>query len=343
MSRVANRSIVLSSKANPFRHGHKPFVGASLTPDLFRVPGISLIERMDQLQEMLWTIMNQRLDNLLLANNVIVKFRSDVEDPDAYPFEPGARWPVESMDQVEAVFPEAAATVNLSLPTEQSLKGDLQNTTVGMPFLAGSEQGSVDQKTATGVSIVTSLAQRVLGLRKQHFTWAFKELGQQWVALDQQFIREERLIEIVGEGGDRGYITVSPEEIQGRFDFTVEMAQESLMRQERRAESQALLQIAAQVAPLFAAVGQPLNPRAFMEKVLDDYEIPDKDRYFSSQPQALPQGQPGQAPSPEANGGPGGVTSPLAYGPSSPSSQVSNSPEVFLQRALASQGGAANT
>ena len=54
----------------------------------------------------------------------------------------------------------------------------------------------------------------------------------------------------------------------------IDVTSDSLMRQERRAEAQSLLQIAAQLAAGDGAVsGAPLNLKAFMEKALDAYDV----------------------------------------------------------------------
>jgi hypothetical protein len=96
-----------------------------------------------------------------------------------------------------------------------------------------------------------------------------------------------------------------------------------------------------------AASGQPLNLKAFMDDVLDAYDITDKDRYYTAVP-PNPQmqggggggGMPGMG---MPNGQGGGVTNPaLAAGMSSPSNPNSMSPEVFLQRLGSMRGGPAN-
>jgi len=46
-------------------------------------------------------------------------------------------------------------------------KGDMQNVSGGMPFMSGVATQTLDQKTATGVSIVTTIAQRMVAAQKQ--------------------------------------------------------------------------------------------------------------------------------------------------------------------------------
>ncbi len=81
------------------------------------------------------------------------------------------------------------------------LMGDMQNVTGGMPFMAGADSTQMDQKTATGVSIVTTLAQRRLQSKKQNFTWALGRIVEQQMSLMQQFLRRETLLPRVGPDG----------------------------------------------------------------------------------------------------------------------------------------------
>lgn len=341
---IANRNILLSDKANPFHHGCKPFVTATTMPDLFQIPGVSDVEIVEELQEMLWTVMNQRLDNLMLINNAIVLMRSDIDDPDMFEFAPGERWLVDDPQQVTMWTPNPVPA-EVSLNAEQAIKGDLQNITGGMPFVAGADS-NVDQKTATGVSIVTSLAQKRLAAKKSNFMYAYRRVAEQQIGLLQQFMTEDRIVQIVGKDGAAEWKQIAPEEIQGRFLVDVTPMADSLMRQEDRAEKQALVTTASQLAPIMQAVGQPLNLTAFVEEWLRSYGIDDPQRFFSAQPQAqLPPDSPGgqpQGPPPGSSGG-GGITSPLATAPQiSPSTPGTMAPSTFMQQALAQHGGANN-
>lgn len=341
---VANRSVLLSDRPWPFWHKEYPFVVTSSLPDLFRIPGISQVELLAELQEMLWTLSNQRIDNLSLINNAIILIRSDVDNPDDFEFAPGEKWMVEDPAQVTMWTPNPMSA-EVSLSAEALIKGDIQNITGGMPFASGTESQTVDQKTATGVSIVASLAQRLLAAKKQHYMWAWKRVGEQFISLLQQFMRDPRLIEIIGSDGMRKFEEVSPEQVQGRYDVVIEPMTESLMRQERRAEAQAKLQVAIAAAPIMQAVGQPLNLKAFAEDYLEAFDVLDKERYFATAQPALPGGQPGSnqfAPPGQPGGNSLGVTAPQATDATSPSNQTSLSPEQFLQRNLAMRGGGRN-
>ena len=346
---VGNRTVVLKDRPNPLWMGRLPFVVCAGMPDAFQIPGLSVVEALGQLQEMLWTLQNQRLDVVRMLANLITLVRSDVDDLDSFVWEPGAQWLVEDPGQI-GTLPIDPAAANITLEAEGLLKGDLQNIMGGLPLNSGVNSQNVDQSTATGVSIITTIAQRIIQARKQHYLWAYASLGKQFLLLYQQFLREERVVRIVGKAGAQAYRTITPMEIQGDYDVMIDVTSDSLMRQERRAEAQSLLQIAATVQPVFAQSGAPLNLKAFMEKALDAYDVLDKERYFMpAQAAAAAAGapQPGQQQqtppplTPPSSGG--GVTNPgLAAGALSPSNEASLSSERMMQRMLAMNGGIFN-
>lgn len=343
---IANDSLLLADKPNPFWFDYLdhpyPFVICSPMPGLFRIPGKSEVELMAELQEMIWTLMNQRLDVTQLVANAIFMIADDVEDPESFEFAPGERWlvprPVE--ETIKPWTPDIDVA-QVSMEAERLLRGDVQNATGGAPFLSGGESDGVDQETATGVSIITSLAQRRVAAKQQQFVWAKTRILEQWCALNQQYLEPSRLIPVIGSDGAMAWEEIRSEIIQGRYLFESEVVNESLQRQEKRAEKQAFLQVFLSAVPVFAAIGAPLNPKAAMDEFLEAYDIEDKDKFYSSMPQpAAMAGQPGQA-APEANGA--GVTNPLlAAGPTSPSNEISMSPAAALQRAGAATGGSAN-
>ena len=343
---VANRKVLLSDKPNPFWFEHLdhsfPFVVCSAMPDLFVIPGISEVELMAELQEQLWTLSNQRLDNLSLIANSVFLVADDMEDPDGFEFGPGERWlvPRPVKDSIQPFSPDPQGA-QISLQAEELLRGDIQNVTGGMPFLSGTDSGTIDQKTATGVSIITSLAQKRLATKKQMFTWAKRRIGEQWCALNQQYVRATRIVPTVGEDGVDAFMEIQPDLLQGSYSFETEMVEESFLRQEKRAEAQSKLQVFLQAAPVFAALQVPLNAKAFMDDYLESFDITDKDRYYSAQQQIPPGGQQQQAPQPGQNGQ--GVTAPQSVmAQTSPSNEMSMNPAVMMQRMLAAQGGPNN-
>ena len=344
---VGNRTVLLDDKPNPFWNGRLPFVVCSSMPDAFQIPGISVVEALAQLQEMLWTLQNQRLDVLRMLANLITLIRSDVDDPDAFEWAPNAQWFVEDTGQV-TTLPVDPGAATITLEAEGLLKGDLQNIMGGLPYASGADQQTIDQQTATGVSIITSIAQRIIQARKQHYLWAYAKLGKHFLQLYQQFLRDDRIVKITGQGGESVWSSVSPLDVQGDFDVTIDVTSDSLLRQERRAEANSLLQAMAATAQIAAISGAPINMRPPIENLLDAFDIADKDKYFLPPTPPGGMGPPGAPPpgaqAPAANGAPPnvGITNvPLAAGPQSPSNVQSMSPEASMQRLMAQRGSPA--
>jgi hypothetical protein len=356
---VANGEVLLRNQPNPFWHGRKPFLLCSAIPDLFQIPGVSVVEGLASMQEMLWTLTNMRLDATRIAANVVTMIRADVDNPEQYEWAPEAQWIVPDPNAVHVMdMSPVIAAANATLQAEGLLRGDIQNMMGGLPFTGGSQSQTMPVDTATGMSIITNIAQAILARRKSQYQAMFGRAGQMFLELDQQFLREDRVVEILGEGGARRYLEVGWHDVQGVYDVQLEVQGESLMRQERRAENSALLTMALQGAGMSAQFGVQLNMRRFWERLLDSYGIADKATYFMSppgQPQpgqaALPPGAPSAAPgTPPAassildqmtNGSvpAGGITNEsLAAGPSSPSSPVSMSPSAPMQQSLARVG-----
>lgn len=344
---IANRSVLLAHKTRfPFYHEEVPFVVCSTQPDLFRIPGISQVEKIAHLQTLLWSIQNQSLDNLRLVNNAIFWFRPDVEDPEAYEFYPGARWPVEDPNQINTWSPNPLPA-EVSIGREGLLKGDMQNLAGGFPFSSGTDSQFVDQKTATGASIVSNLAQRGLDMSKQHLYNAWKAIGNQRMVLNQQFIREPVAAPVLGLDSEETLAVIWPEILAGDFEFTLEPMPDAALKQEEQASANALLQIVLAAFPVVAAAAAqggatPLNLDAFIEDTIKAYGKDDVARYFASKPVAPPPqgGGGGMAPQGGPQEQPMGVTAPQSIDPAvSPSSGLSMSPIAHLQRAQALNRG----
>lgn len=338
---VLNRTALLAARDYPFWHEKAPFVACVTQPDLFMIPGISVVEKIKDLQSALWTTMNQRIDNLNLVNNAIFWFRPDIEDIDEYTFEPGARWPVEDPTQIQAWAPNPMPA-EVSLGAEQLFKGDLQNLAGGFPFSSGTDSGNVDQTTATGASLVTGLAQRSVNLAKGRIRQAFSEIGDQRLILNMQFIREPMVVPVLGIDDEEILHEIWPEILAGDYSITQEITSDAATKQEEQASAQAQLQMAMALAPILAQLSQAgaarmINMDAFTEDFLKAFGVEDTERYFVSQQPAPPPtpggGPPGGTPPPP--GGSGGVTAP--------SPPVESSPAAQMQQHLATRGGVVNS
>ena len=349
---IGQRSVVLrQEEENPFWHGGYPFVCCRSQPDSFSLHGKAEIELIQQLQEMLWELMNQRLDNVELVNNMILLVSPDVEDPEGLRWFPGAQWAASPQEIAPLQVPYQVAEVALS--AEQALRGDLQNVTSAAPFTSGTETQTVDQKTATGASIVMSAAQNRMTVKKYQAQMVFPIEAEMRLKNCQQFMTSERTLHIVGADGIPMFKKISILDIEGEYLFELEPYGESNLRQERRAEATQKTQVLLQSLPLGAAVGTPLSYQVVIEDFLKGWGEENPGKYFSARPQAMgAAGQPGQGGQPALPPGQNGVqgqnnmgtTAASAVDASSPSATggMSMSPQLMTQRALALSSGPRN-
>jgi hypothetical protein len=299
---VGGRQVVLAGgRPNPLRIKRKPFVACSAMPDAFQMVGMSVVEGLAQIQEYLWTLQNQRLDALRLLVNPVTLIRSDVDDADAFEWYPGAQWMVEDPGQT-AQLQIDPTPAQITLEAEALLKGDLQNMLGGLPMAGGVSSGSIDQKTATGVSIITSIAQKLIGARKQHYSWAYSRVGELFLGVMGQMLREKRTIAQIGKAGAQELLEIHPLDLQGDFDVKIDVLDESVVKQEKISEAMALVNMVAPIAQI-----ANVNLQPFVERVLDASGIDDTQRFFN-QPQAQPaQGMFPQQGGQNAQGTPQGV------------------------------------
>jgi hypothetical protein len=236
-----------------------------------------------------------------------------------------------------------------------ALKGDLQNVTSAAPFAGGAQTATMDQKTATGASIVMNAAQQQLAQKKYQAQFGLKREANLRLKNCQQFYGDDGpddsvLVHIIGPDGAIAFKQIPVLAMQGDFVLELEPMGESEMRQEKRAEASNFGQMMMGWAPLAAAAGKPLDVEQIIRWVAERWDIEFPDQFFSQAPAAGgamaalsgpsgsggPSGGPGAAAPP--GGGPNlGVTADTAVDASSPSATggMSMSPQMFLQRALA--------
>jgi hypothetical protein len=339
---VGNRKVLLRDTPSPFWHGELPFVVCAPVPDLGRIPGVSIVELIAELQEAAWSFLNQRIDmtEILVTPPFLIAedFEGDLD------WGPGAQNVVQRPEQVEMMQINPMPS-EVSLKAEELIKQDLQNIPGASPTLLGQTDPSA--QTATEISVTTTLAQKRIGLMKQQFKWAEKKVGEQWLKMNQQFITEPRLVQVTGMDGAVAFEEVRPLMLQGDYFIEMEAMDESLVKQQNLAEATSRLQIAQQATQFFAALpGQPnINLQAFMDDVLRAAGINDTQRYYSPKQPMNPvpgaQAQPAQQQ--QGNGiAPQGVTAPQSIDINSPSNAFSQSPAAATQRLGAMSGGPSN-
>lgn len=339
---IGGRRTLLLQCDWPYWHQQFPFVSMSLAPFPFSIQGLSLVEKLAPIQDAIWDLTNQTFDNVKLINNAIVLLAADYDDPDAFEYAPGAVNTVDRPEQVQMWSPNVNLA-QVAAPLIEKLESDLQNLAMGQP-LSIPLSGRV---TATEIATLSQIAQNAAQKMKDQVTYALQRVGYQRMRLNQQYIRTTQHFIQRGPDGNPAPMSIDPHVFQGDYDFELTPSPDSAVRAERRAEAQSLATWAEQAAPAWGASGYPLNLKAFSDKLLDAFDIDDKEAFYApKRPQSPvgPQGgQGGPTGQPEGQGPGGavqGVTGPDATSPvTSPSNAASLAGGVAMARSMAARGG----
>ena len=289
---LGNRQVMLYDGEKPFWMAGKPVVIGSSRPDMFRIEGISETELVDHLQQALHMVTNLRMDNLKFTVNRGATYRDGMNDPTRLVMRPAFLWPVNDHDDIH--FHDQPALPPEAYQEEETLLGRLQYVTGITPYITGASGTGMDQKTATGVSLLQESASRLLTFKANQIRMnVWQRTFEQWADLTRQFLTDEQDIRIMGPGNTYTWVKFGPEMVYGDFDVRIQAGDESLSRQQERAEAIALLNA---LAPYAQAGLVDLHP--LLEKVAQSYDMKDVSALLPAQkPPAAPQLPPGnQAP-----------------------------------------------
>lgn len=343
---IGERNTLLAERESPYWHGQMPFVFFSSRKKPLTMDGWSQVGQLKDVQAQLWSVENLTLDALMLSIMPIIMYREDLDDPEALVFEPYARWPVSSPDQVRMWTPEYNQA-QVGLPHIQRLKADLQNLAGSQPFTSTDEARTSGANTATEASLVASIAQRSMTTAKTHWFQTVQRIGQQFIELDQQYVRDPVYVTVLDVDQQTEIQEIVPELLQGEFNFSIKPMTESLIRESRRAEATSHFQALGQMLPMVAGLSAqsqgtvpPMNPWTIIEDYLEAFDKGPVERYQMKAPPAAPPPQAAPQQNPQQPPGGQGVTNPaLAAGPEAPSNAMTQNPASMMQSFLASQGG----
>jgi hypothetical protein len=180
----------------------------------------------------------------------------EVTDPDSFEFAPGRALARRGQ-------PERDGAVLVAEPDQRRdrdaahgrLEQTMQNLAGGYPFTTTSE-GGVDASTATQAALVTNIAQQASVRLKEQLAYAYERIGQQRTELNQQFLRVPIMVEQIGLDSASELVEIAPYLLQGEYLFDISPMVESLMRSERRAEGNSMLQMFLNSAQVWIALAQ---------------------------------------------------------------------------------------
>lgn len=282
---IANRSIVLRDSPNPYHHKEIPFVELDDYRDPHKLYGQSELSVIDPLQREINSIRNQRRDYDNLALNPVIRMiPGTLRNPNSAVMAPGSVWMVSDLASMDVfAMPQLQGSAR---DIEEQTAADIQRSVaideIGIGLLP--EGG---RRSATEVVTAQSMAGKRFAIKIALLEESVKKIGQLVFALNQQFLDQERMIQIVGERGATEWVQLSPEDIRGQYYIDVEAG--SMLPKDEIAARQEAVQLLQYITPIIAPVIQS-NPSVIMpviRMVLDTFELPGKTEIMDELQQAL--------------------------------------------------------
>lgn len=283
---IANRSVVLRDSPNPYDHKEIPFVELDDYRDPHRLYGQSELSVIDPLQREINSIRNQRRDYDNIALNPVIMFvPGTLRNPNSAVMAPGNMWPVSDLSSIAPfAMPQLQGT---STEIENQTAADIQRTVAIDEIGIGLLPGDSKRRSATEVVTSQSVAGKRFAVKIALLEEAVKKIGQLVFALNQQFLDQERMIQIVGERGATEWVQLSPEDIRGGYFIDIEAG--SMLPKDEIAARQEAIQLLQYVTPIIEPVIQS-NPAIIMpilKMVLDTFELGGKKEIMDELQKAL--------------------------------------------------------
>jgi hypothetical protein len=222
---VVNRMFPVAVAENPAWHGRLPFHIFRPTEVLHQFVGKGEIEPMEDLQREMNMLRSDRRWNALMTLHRAYFFEDGTLDPDDVKIGPGALIPVTTngMPLKDLLVPVTVGDIpNSSYQEEAALQQDIERVT-GISDPVSGRSGA--EETATGVQLIQAAAGLRIQLKTRRIELELiKPEAEQWLALNQQRITEEREIALPmtprpGEPDRRwSWRVIGPEQLAGEFD-----------------------------------------------------------------------------------------------------------------------------
>lgn len=290
---IGNKQVLLYDGPKPYWMPNKPVTISYSRPDFFRIEGVSETELMDHIQQTLHAEDNLRLENLRFTVQRGATVRDTVPDMKQLVVQPHFLWPVTDHDDVR--FVDQPHLPPEAYQEHETLLSLMQLVTGVNPYVTGANSGSTgaDQTTATGVSLLSNAAGRLLAFKADLIsrrTW--QRTWEQYADLTKQFLRSPIDVRIEGPGETVNWMKLGPADVYGDYDVRIEAAEESANKQQRRAEVVALLNA---FAP-YIQTGV-VDPKPILRLAAEAFGFPSPESLFpppqQQQPQAAPFGNNG--------------------------------------------------
>lgn len=214
---VRANGVPIINMPNPYSHGMIPYTKLVFVEMPGEFNGIGISELLENMQVMLNTIKNQRIDNvtMLIHKMWIVDPLANINKSDLivkpfgiiYSQNPNGVRPVEFSDVKASSYTE-----------EEKLKNDMRNATGVDDYSRGAGAGA---GSATEASYLREATLERVKLFLRNLETCFGDVMQQWYALIVDFFPDEKVFRLVNKDGVYYFPTLKKEDYTGEFDFRV--------------------------------------------------------------------------------------------------------------------------
>jgi hypothetical protein len=311
--------LVIESRDNPYWHGELPIHVLTDHEYINQLEGRGEIEPIKRLQKGLNNVLNQRLDNVRLIMQPVVKVRGNSKYAHTWKWKPGYKWQVDSIDDIDQ-FQIKDVTGGTFLQTTNYFKDAIAQTLGNYDVLSRGQ--SAYERTATEAKM-TSQEQNARFKQKEMVADAFiKKLSTQWLKLNKQYLTKPKTIRIAGQeaidrlltnpsvvdmnsgtpqpkmvyvngiereklwidsNSDYGFLIAGKEDLAGEFDFVVETGSMSLQDPTDTFSNLSLAyNLLLQSQPYLQQEGTRTRFRPLLEKILFKLGIRNVDGVFEA-------------------------------------------------------------
>lgn len=191
---------------------------------------------------------------------------------------------VESSENLRDVFqPVPQTDVRPELYQQSDLiKGDINDVSGVSDY----QRGALPEirRTATEASIIQDTANARAADKLAQIEWRLAEVGYRLLQLAQTHMDGELVARITGEDGSMQWVTFTPDDIMGEFDFEVEMG--STKPSNESTKAQRAMQLIDAISP-WLGTGL-VNEPEMIKHILYSFGVRDPDRFIGSGAPPMP-------------------------------------------------------
>lgn len=274
---IANRQYILQDipLGQVYWHNRWPFVMLKNTPMTNEFWSISEIDATFHLQKELNSLRNQRMDNLnaTLKAYWLVARSAGINKEKLKRLAPGDMLMTNDINGVKIERPPEMGQATFN--SELSTYADIQRTTGQNDMLTGTPTRS-QVRNATTASLLDQNSKNRWGLGVLLTIEQMRRIGQDFLALNQQFMTTTQVIEIMGEDGVPYKVPVDASMIPRNPDVFVTLGMELQGNKDLKRE------LILKLDPIMASTPN-VNISLWRKDMLKEYGFKNPERYFEGE------------------------------------------------------------